>query len=96
MASDLIDRGELFPNGFIVVNGSKPILTLNDLINKICNAPAVDAVEVVRCKDCENWDTDWCPSHSAKGEHWCGMIDLVTEPDFFCGYGERKKEDAVD
>lgn len=82
MASDLIDRGALFPNGFIVVNGSKPILTLNDLINKICNAPAIDAVEVVWCKDCAHKRNEGpilrCPYST---------VDL--EPDGFCHRGER-------
>lgn len=65
-------------------------------IDAVLNAiDFAQTVEVVRCKDCEHWDTDWCPSTIKGVEHWCGMIDLVTGPDFFCGHGERKKEDAA-
>lgn len=101
MASDLISRDALLKalKHYSLSYGSslgRHSGIAEIFLYAIEEAPSVDAVEVVRCKDCENWDTDWCPSHSAKGEHWCGMIDLVTEPDFFCGYGERKKEDAVD
>lgn len=58
-------------------------------------APAVDAVEVVRCKDCIHWSDD------------CGIEDRVClkiysdgavsqyawqerKPDDFCSYGERR------
>ena len=42
--------------------------------------PAVDAVEVVRCKDCKNWGLG----------QWCETFDHKHEPDFYCFYGERK------
>lgn len=93
MASDLIDRGELLPNGFIVVNGSKPILTLNDLINKICNAPTVDAVEVVRCAECVNrGDLEKCPMCYQYLPEWFPRDN--TDDDGFCHRGVKK--DAVD
>ena len=48
--------------------------------------PTVDAVEVVRCKDCkymkmtpDNWL--WCNA-------WCGINGMGDEG--FCNYGERK------
>ena len=50
--------------------------------------PVVDAVEVVRCKDCENWQREW---ETAGGGHYCAMIDLTTEQSFFCADGERQK-----
>lgn len=39
--------------------------------------PSVDAVEVVRCKDCDN-------------ERWC-KIAQYHGPNGFCSYGERKE-----
>ena len=50
------------------------------------NAPTVDAVEVVRCKDCrlyvENKEavTTYCRR---------GLRDVYARPDDFCSYGER-------
>ena len=59
-------------------------------------APAVDAVPVVRCRDCKNWATDWKPNHSIDGEHFCPMISLVTSGEWFCAYGERRDDDGKD
>ena len=47
-------------------------------------APAVDAVEVVRCKDCDNLyfkDDYYCCSNHR------GLT--VIKPDTYCPYGER-------
>ena len=63
---------------------------------KIAELPTVDAVPVVRCRDCKNWETDWKPNHSIDGEHFCPMISLVTSGEWFCAYGERRDEDAAD
>ena len=50
----------------------------------IDNAPTVDAVEVVRCKDCINRDK--------KGvcEKFRQRYPFYPEDDFYCSYGERK------
>lgn len=66
---------------------------INDLLNKsfypaivkssIESAPAVDAVEVVRCRECE------IPHNKYTG---CPKLNgLVTPPDFYCSYGERRE-----
>ena len=65
---------------------------------EIANMPRVDAVEVVRCKDCKHWheETGWCNQHShfigANGEacHPWESTDWKTlNEDDFCSYGER-------
>lgn len=62
-------------------------------VGAIENAPAVDAEPVIRCGDCENWDTDWTPFNcESKIMHWCPMIDCVTEADFYCAYGKKQEE----
>ena len=66
---------------------------ISDLLNKsfypaivkssIESAPAVDAVEVVRCRECE------IPHNKYTG---CPKLNgLVTPTDFYCPYGERRK-----
>ena len=61
----------------------------------LLSAPTVDAVEVVRCKDCHWWrhinkrnDCGIC-QHEVFSVDDC-TIDPVTEPTDFCSYGERK------
>lgn len=60
-----------------------------EIIEDLCikDAPTVDAVEVVRCKDCENWDGE---------EHWCSIRDSYGwdyKPNDFCSYGDKKGTD---
>jgi hypothetical protein len=50
--------------------------------------PVVDAVPVVRCKDCKHTDTDGCETPAI----YCKKWDRWEMPeDFFCSYGERKE-----
>ena len=48
----LIAFDDLFPNHCFYVNAKDPMKSLDELINRINNAPKVDAVEVVRCREC--------------------------------------------
>lgn len=58
--------------------------------------PTVDAVEVVRCKDCKRRGTSYeCPFRrliftEAEGYHY----EDVTLDDSFCSFGERKEAEA--
>ena len=53
----------------------------NDALALIEDAPTVDAVEVVRCKDCEFKDGDVC-DYSA----------VYVHPNGFCNWGKRREE----
>lgn len=59
----------------------------NDAIDAIVeSAPKVDAVSVVRCKDCKHYRTRWLG--------FCELIgneNIKREDDDFCSYGERKE-----
>lgn len=56
---------------------------------EINNAPTIDAVPVVRCKDCK-----WFTMDNTGGTYCnhltCGLFNGY-EPDAFCSYGERKE-----
>ena len=61
----------------------------------IQKAPTVDAVEVVRCKDCKRWFGNWYMDGCAE---WHGHCHNDDEPvgrweSDFCSYGERKDND---
>lgn len=54
------------------------------------NAPTVDAVPVVHCKDCRN-------SYEGIDGRICSFgpcVDCVVPDDFFCSLGERRAENA--
>ena len=48
------------------------------------NQPTIDAVEVVRCKDCKYW---W-----ANGDYTKNYMCACDREDFFCPDGERKEQ----
>ena len=77
--SDLVSRialrNALYDADAITMQGVK-------IINQF---PAVNAVEVVHCRDCE------VPHNKYTG---CPMLNgLVTPPDFYCPFGERNDGD---
>ena len=61
----------------------------SDTYDKACivgmleEVPSIDAVEVVRCKDCVN-----CEYDSIFNQYWCGGSEVIS--DGFCNYGERE------
>ena len=64
----------------------------NACIALIEAAPAVDAVPVVRCKDCIYYNINYC----GDGFGWCERkgigIGHGTSDDWFCASGEAKEE----
>ena len=57
---------------------------------QISESPTIDAVEIVRCKDCKHYEI-----HKPKVLENCernGYI-IPMKPDDFCSYGERKEGD---
>lgn len=56
--------------------------------------PTIDAVEVVRCKDCHFWSNE---ANGLGDERVCrrisvkGLVSNYTRPEGFCSYGERKE-----
>lgn len=61
-----------------------------EVIGLINDAPTVDAVEVVRCKDCRMF-----VHNKAAFVTYCNreLKCLYANPDGYCSYGERKESD---
>lgn len=66
-------QGIAHPNAYHLTNYATLILR---------EAPTVDAVEVVRCKDCKHRYSD----------SWCEYVDY--DDNFYCARGERKDGDG--
>ena len=60
-------------------------IPLSELVDTFAEIPAADVVEVVRCKDCKEYNTHSCD----EGFGWCEMWDLGKTDDQFCSYGKR-------
>lgn len=83
--ADLIDRDKLFHGQVIFVGTEDARKGVQDVMSVIWDAPTVDAVPVVRCKDCKWWNTtqlDECVAYNAL---W------VANPDDYCSWGERRE-----
>lgn len=89
---DLIDRGKLmeqFHDHYAVRNPDQ-----NAIMDEVCmmliKAPAVDAVPVVRCGDCKNWDRHIGIFDSPNG--YCYIHEETVNGYDYCSYGERKND----
>ena len=60
-------------------------MVLDDLLSKS------DVVEVVRCKECENWDAHVLSTFRPDA-HYCNVLGNVFYGDFFCACGVRRKK----
>jgi len=74
--------------------GANPTQIYNEMLQALAEAPTVDAVPVVRCKDCKQWGGvafgNVCRRWSAP---LAGMKNC-TGPNDFCSYGERRTDGA--
>lgn len=62
------------------------------IIAKIKTMPTIDAVSVVRCKDCKHkYQEPWNNGVAVEGE--CEIWHNATLDDDFCSYGERKESE---
>ena len=83
-----IDADKLKPDTtvFLSLYAEEPVKVFSQ--KRIDNAPTVDAVPLVRCKDCKYLEITGC-----YGE--CGKAILgIVNPDDFCSRGERRADNA--
>ena len=81
MMSDLISRSWMMEQ--LDGLGDTRLIKRN-FIALVTNAQTVDAVPVVRCRDCKYLMFSDCYGECSKG--YLGIV----RPDDFCSYGERK------
>ena len=90
--SRLIDADKLneeFQNHYEVRN-PKQNATMDEVCMMLFHAPTVDAVPVVRCRECVHYEMGIClkiyDDGAASSYAW-----QKRKPDDFCSYGERKE-----
>lgn len=66
--------------------GLEPVMAIRDIKALISVMPEVDAVPIIRCKDCKWYDTEY---HCKLNGYGCGR-----SPDWFCADGKKEEEDA--
>ena len=74
MRADWLENGE-----------NEYVYDTNAVLDSIDSQPTVDAVEVVRCKDCKYHEDT-----SVIGFGHCRLYDLTMRYNDFCSYGKRE------
>jgi len=87
--NDLIRRRDLLPEAVYYIIAD-PKEALDELLKRCKTAPAVDAVEVVKCINCK---------HFIPGHNLCndgpGFSPIAYNPEtWFCPHGEQKEENT--
>lgn len=67
---------------------AKAVETVIDFIKQV---PAIDAVPVVRCKDCAHWKP--CEVKGFEGKMYCEWAGWLVGENAYCVYGEVKNND---
>ena len=89
MNNDLISRSALLEKAIGVVTYDEGGWDCNVravTVDVVENAPAVDAVEVVRCKDCVYWGA---AKANSKGFLICPASRMEIMARTYCSYGDR-------
>lgn len=91
MEKTILDFWGCDPAYCMDLNGWDPARADVCTLERLKNAPTVDAVPVVRCKDCRHRDPE---DHKCD----CGEMErqgcsFPVDDDYFCKYGERKGGD---
>ena len=91
----LIDANELYAKlgkmarePYYQHDGEDYYVGIADASGAVAESPTVDAVEVVRCKDCKEWLRNRGVADSPNGH--CFYHETHMNGYDFCSYGERK------
>ena len=88
----LIDADALVRMNWVLPNRTARETALECFRNIVNEAPTIDAVEVVRCKDCVLWKP--VGKHTGKCPFLIGE-NQYTGDDHYCSLGERREENAA-
>ena len=75
-------------HGMGTVVWSEDLISVSNALDTVRSIPAVDAVEVVRCRECECYPKDF----DEDSWNWCCGIGDDTKPNDFCSQGQRRED----
>lgn len=93
MEKRLIDANEIFDKVEANYRMSEGVRheCEREFLNLICEQPTVDAVPVVRCKECKRWGCPIPIEMKEKGYGYCCALWTNTHENDYCAWGERKE-----
>jgi hypothetical protein len=80
-APDLMDGGSSITKAFILA-----------MVKTRSVTPTIDAVQVVRCKDCKYWSESEIYRYRVCNRWKHQISNFATSPDWFCRDGKRKSD----
>ena len=89
-----IDVDKLRETSSVWMDGNVLVMSVQD----VDNAPTVDVVEVVRCKDCKYWnerEMECNNDYVATDNEGGASFSLNFYLDDFCSYGERRTDNDL-
>lgn len=90
MNNDLISRTELFKAWLLIEETQDMNLLVDAMVKVTVDAPAVDAMQVVRCRDCEWWTVT---QDSLQGK--CLLTGEYPAGGWYCANGCKKCADET-
>lgn len=85
----------IFGNSYILrdsINSMNFGMFCDGIEQAIGEAPTIDAVPVVRCKDCKH--CEYASNRIPTEQAWvCYKLGIDVEQDWFCAVGERKDDE---
>lgn len=93
MEKRLIDINPVISN-LTAMKSMYDAILIDAMIKALENAPTVDAVEVVRCKDCKHALTNNQRYICCRRNGFNSALNFGS--DSFCSYGERRNDNAAD
>ena len=62
---------------------------------QISESPTIDAVEIVRCKDCKHYRPQKKSAHWENKANYCNrIVTIKVQPYDFCSHGEQKEDNG--
>ena len=105
--AEYIDRSVLIDKCHPVIYVGMSLGTIGVTLAEIRESPAVDAVEVVRCKDCKHrpitedfWGIIGPEDENGELDYTCPFLcsdpfySKIPKDEFYCACGERKMENG--
>ena len=88
---EFVRRSDIQKEFHPVVDVSKSTGTMGITVYDLANIESVDAVEVVRCRDCiYHSQLGYCSNGKMLIEPIASYASLMVDDDFFCAFGERR------
>ena len=92
---ELIEKEKLYKQIKLICAGCKyfsenscACCSMEECADAVADAPAVDAVPVVKCKDCKYRDPE-----NKRCDCGCWHIPFITNDNDYCSYGEHRKSE---